>query len=49
MMSELDIAKAKALKTARELEYPANIKERICNAQSETQIINILSAARRAL
>mgnify|MGYP003571502707 CR=1 FL=1 len=48
-MSELDIAKAKALKTARELEYPANIKERICNAQNEVQITNILAEARREL
>ena len=47
-MSELDIAKAKALKAARELEYPAIIKERICSAQSEIQITNILAAARRS-
>lgn len=49
MMSELDIAKAKALKTARELEYPTIVKERIRSAQSEVQITNILAEARREL
>ena len=48
-MSELDIVKAKALKIARELEYPANIKERIRNAQNEIQITNALAEARREL
>ena len=48
-MSELDIAKRRALETARDLEYPTIIKERIRSAQSEVQITNILAEARREL
>lgn len=49
MMSELDIAKRRALEVARDLEYDKIVRRKIEDAQSEVQITNILAEARRTL
>lgn len=49
MMSELDIAKRRALEVARDLEYDTIVRLKIEDAQSEVQITNILAEARREL
>lgn len=48
-MSELDIAKQRALEVARDLEYDKIVCQKIEDAQSEVQITNILAEARREL
>lgn len=48
-MSELDIAKRRALEVARDLEYDISVRSKIKDAQSEVQITNILAEVRRGL
>lgn len=46
--NELNTIKKRALEVARDLEYDKIVRRKIEDAQSETQITNILAEARRS-